>query len=32
VALEMPANDPLRAWVETGCVARLSRQLAELRP
>jgi pSer/pThr/pTyr-binding forkhead associated (FHA) protein len=32
VALEMRADDPLRAWVETGCVARLSRQLAELRP
>ncbi len=32
VALGMRADDPLRSWVETGCVARLSRQLAELRP
>jgi hypothetical protein len=32
VALDMQPNDPLRTWVETGCVARLSRQLAELRP
>lgn len=32
VALGMRPEDPLRAWVETGCVARLSRQLAELRP
>lgn len=32
VALAMRADDPLRTWVETGCVARLSRQLAELRP
>ena len=32
VALGMRADDPLRSWVETGCVARLSRQLIELRP
>jgi hypothetical protein len=32
VALGMRSDDPLRNWVETGCVARLSRQLAELRP
>jgi hypothetical protein len=32
VALGMRTDDPLRSWVETGCVARLSRQLAELRP
>ena len=32
LALGMPEGDPLRLWVETGCVARISRQLAELRP
>ena len=32
VAIDMQPDDPLRTWVETGCVARLSRQLAELRP
>ncbi len=32
VALSMRADDPLRNWVETGCVARLSRQITELRP
>ena len=32
VAMDMRPDDPLRTWVETGCVARLSRQLAELRP
>jgi hypothetical protein len=32
VAMEMRPEDPLRTWVETGCVARLTRQLAELRP
>jgi hypothetical protein len=32
VALNMRPEDPLRTWVETGCVARLTRQLQELRP
>ncbi len=32
LALSMPEGDPLRLWVETGCVARISRQLVELRP
>lgn len=32
VAMEMRPEDPLRTWVETGCVARLTRQLADLRP
>jgi len=32
LALGMPEGDPLRAWVETACVARISRRLAEMRP